>query len=99
MPGKTQGDKIDELTTLAAALDERLNNARTEIKQMTASQDKLAEKLDDLRREVAVLQEQVKELKSGAQQSASRSFSLILALVAAALALLGQAILAHFGIK
>ena len=66
---------------------------------MTASQDKLAEKLDDLRREVAVLQEQVKELKSGAQQSASRSFSLILALVAAALALLGQAILAHFGIK
>jgi chromosome segregation ATPase len=99
MPGKTQGDKIDELTTFAATLDERLNNARTELKQMTASQDKLAERLDDLRREVAVLQEQVKELKSGAQQSASRSFSLILALVAAALALLGQAILARFGIK
>src|SRR2546428_6532509 len=103
MPGKTHGDKIDELAKLAATLDERLNNARTGLEQLAGGQDKLVEKVDAVRQEVAVIRERLNELKSNVQEAAKRRFgfwSLTVATIlgsvfGSAITLLGQALLKY----
>jgi hypothetical protein len=89
MARKTDGEKIDELVTVAATLAERLTAVREEI-----------EDLPDLITKVALLEQQFNDLRRQADEASHRAWSLVPAIVGAVLGgiitLVGQALIRHF---
>ena len=67
MPRKTDGEKIDEMRELNAALTERVNAAVTELNAVYDAHSKTAQALSDLRREhekeLVLLKREIEDLK------------------------------------
>jgi hypothetical protein len=89
MARKTDGEKIDELVTVAAVLTERLSAVREEI-----------EDLPGLITRVALLEQQFNDLRNRAEETSRWRWSLVPAIVGAILGgimtLAGQAVIRHF---
>lgn len=72
MARKTDGEKIDELDKVVAALTERLDNTVKETKNLYEDYAETAHLVNDLRREfereIALLKREVEELKKGQER-------------------------------
>lgn len=67
MARKSDGEKIDELISLFAVLDEQVKNLRKEVASIDAIQKKLSDDLSALRREsekeIALLRREIEEFR------------------------------------
>jgi hypothetical protein len=99
MAGKTQGERIDELSHLAAILNERLDNVRKEVEGIHVEQDKTAEGVNELKTKLAVIDERLGELKKGLEEAGRRRWavvpSVVGGLIGAVLAFLGQLLITY----
>lgn len=81
----TQGEKIEELSKLAAALNERVDNLREQVID-----------LRELIAKVAVLEQKVEDLRAGGQEWARRLWMILAPLVSG---ILGALLLYYLGVK
>ena len=76
MAGKTQGDKIDELAQAVATLTERVDTLRREVGELS----KLTR---DQTTQVALLEQQVLDMRRTAEEGSRRRWALLPALLGA----------------
>jgi uncharacterized coiled-coil DUF342 family protein len=93
------GDKVDELTKLAAILTERLDHLRKEVEGIHAEQDETTRALSELKTRFAVVDERLTELKKGLEESARRRWailpSVVGGIIGAVLGFLGHLAIRH----
>ena|SRR5438552_3779564 len=94
---KSQGDKIDELSQLTATLTERLDSVRRDIETVNVRGQRLDDSFQEVRRNLAVIDERLSEMKRGLEESDRRRWSivpsLIGALIGGGLTFLGQLVI------
>jgi hypothetical protein len=92
MAGKTQGDKIDELSQAVATLTERVDTLRREVAEVSA-------RTRDLTTRVALIEQQVSDMRRVAEESSRRWWAFLPALLGAViggiLTFLGQWLLVY----
>lgn len=100
MARKTDGEKIDELDKVVAALTERLDNTVKEANNLYEAHTETARVVNDLRREfereIALLKREVEELKKGQERWGQRLWMVLAPLVAG---LLGALLYSQLGVK
>jgi hypothetical protein len=94
MPGKTQGELIRELGALGATLTERVDHLREDIGRIEAGQTRTTEALSSFSTRMAVLEQQVGDIRKMAEESSRRRWALVppflAAVIGSLLTLLGQ---------
>jgi predicted nucleic acid-binding Zn-ribbon protein len=83
----TNTEALRELRSIVSTIEERLENARGEIKRVEAEQSKSADLLIEIRIRFALIEENVKELKKSAEEKDRRHWAIILALIGCLLTL------------
>jgi septal ring factor EnvC (AmiA/AmiB activator) len=78
---------IVDLTNTVATLEERVNNERAELKRVEAERVKLADRLVELAQRLAVVEENLKELKRGEEETERRRWTVVMALIGCVLTL------------
>jgi hypothetical protein len=86
---KTHGDRIDELSQLTATITERLDSVRRDVETINGRGQKTDESLNDVRRNLAVIEEPLNEMKRSIEEGGRRRWSIIPSLIGA---LIGGAI-------
>jgi predicted nucleic acid-binding Zn-ribbon protein len=77
MSRKTDGEKIYELTITVAALTERLNALRAQVKKILTKQDKFAEEATEVKTSVVLLQQQFTDFKNRQEEVGKKRWSLL----------------------
>src|SRR5437660_893306 len=72
MPGKTHGEKIDELGKLVAALGVRVDFLQAELADVKAEQSRMNAELAALTTRVALLEQAVADLRKASDEKARR---------------------------
>jgi len=84
MPGKTHGEKIDDLLHLAATLAERVDNLRSEVERFEQKTSSAAEKLNAAETRLALVDQQVKDLQEARKESGRRIWLILGPIIGAA---------------
>jgi septal ring factor EnvC (AmiA/AmiB activator) len=92
----TNTDVIRELGKKTSTLEERLDNARSDLKRIDAERSKLAESLIQIDRKFAVVEEHVKELKKVAEEQDRRRWMIVLSVLGCLLTLAANIGLTYF---
>jgi hypothetical protein len=100
MPDKTHGELIRELSNLVHTLNERVDHLRGDLGRVEANHTKTAEAYAGLSTQLALLEQQVGDLRKASEEGGRRWWSLLPALVGAliggTLTVLGQLLLSYF---
>ena len=83
---KTETLIVDLIKTVST-LEEALSNARTEIARLDAERSRLTDAQTEIKSKLAVIEDNVKELKKLAEERERRRWTIILALVGCLLTL------------
>jgi predicted nucleic acid-binding Zn-ribbon protein len=83
MASKTNTERIDDLSSLAATLTERVDNTREDVVRLEAANTRATEALSEVSTQITRLEHQVGDLRKAAELSGKRWWSLLLVLVGA----------------
>ena len=92
----TNSEAIRQLEKQVSTLEERRDNARTDIKRVDAERSKAAESLIEIDRRLAIIEENVKDLKRVAEEQDRRRWAILLAVVGCFLSVAANVGLIYF---
>src|SRR3954464_3072495 len=78
---KTQGEKVDELSQLTATITERLDSVRRDVETVNARGQKSEDALNEVRRNLAVIEERLNEMKRAIEEGGRRRWSIVPSLI------------------
>jgi hypothetical protein len=93
MPGKTLGDKIDDLSRATAALKDRIDGVEGAVQAAKGEHSRTVGSLAETLWLLAAIEQRLNELKKSVEESARRRWTLLPALVGGLLGFLGALML------